>query len=122
MMRKKILIYPVSILIIALFLASCASKKDVMIEVYETSADGHKLTPLEIFSKGEIVSEITINPQEKRQVITGFGGAFTESSASVLNQLSPEKKDQIINAVPRVSARHASLCGYQVSPQLLRSR
>ena len=98
MMRKKILIYPVFLLITALFLSSCASKKEVMIEVYETSAAGHKLTPLEIFSKGEIVSEITINLQEKRQVITGFGGAFTESSASVLNQLSPEKKDQIINA------------------------
>jgi glucosylceramidase len=92
MMRKIITISPVFLLIIALFLASCASKKEVMIEVYETSAAGHKLTPLEIFSKGEIVSEINLNPKEKRQVITGFGGAFTESSAFVLNQLSPKKK------------------------------
>jgi len=98
MMRKTILIFPVFLFVIALFLTSCASKKEVMIQVYETSAAGHKLTPLEVFSKGEVVSKITINPKEKRQVITGFGGAFTESSASVLNQLSPEKKDQIINA------------------------
>jgi len=98
MMRKTILIFPVFLFVIALFLTSCASKKEVMIQVYETSAAGHKLTPLEVFSKGEVVSKITINPKEKRQVITGFGGAFTESSASVLNKLSSEKKDQIINA------------------------
>ena len=98
MMRKTILIFPVFLFVIALFLTSCASKKEVMIQVYETSAAGHKLTPLEVFSKGEVVSKITINPKEKRQVITGFGGAFTESSASVLNKLSPEKSDQIINA------------------------
>ena len=98
MMRKTILIFPVFLFVIALFLTSCASKKEVMIQVYETSAAGHKLTPLEVFSKGEVVSEITINPKEKRQVITGFGGAFTESSASVLNKLSSEKSDQIINA------------------------
>ena len=98
MMRKTILIFPVFLFVIALFLTSCASKKEVMIQVYETSAAGHKLTPLEVFSKGEEVSKITINPKEKRQVITGFGGAFTESSASVLNKLSSEKSDQIINA------------------------
>ena len=98
MMRKTILIFPVFLFVIALFLTSCASKKEVMIQVYETSAAGHKLTPLEVFSKGEVVSKITINPKEKRQVITGFGGAFTESSASVLNKLSSEKSDQIINA------------------------
>ena len=98
MMRKTILIFPVFLFVIALFLTSCASKKEVMIQVYETSAAGHKLTPLEVFSKGEVVSKITINPKEKRQVITGFGGAFTESSATVLNKLSSEKNDQIINA------------------------
>ena len=98
MMQKTILISPIFLVVIALFLVSCDSKKEVMIEVYETSALGHKLTLLETFSKGEIVSEINLNREEKRQVITGFGGAFTESSASLLNQLSPEKKDQIINA------------------------
>ena len=98
MMRKTILISPIFLVVMALFLVSCDSKKEVMIEVYETSASGHKLTLLETFSKGEVVSEINLNREEKRQVITGFGGAFTESSASLLNQLSPEKKDQIINA------------------------
>ena len=39
MMRKKILNYPVFLLSsMPCFLASCDSKKEVMIEVYETSA------------------------------------------------------------------------------------
>ena len=98
MMRNTIFNPPFFLVVMSLFLASCDSKKEMMIEVYETSAAGHKLTPLNSFSIGGVVSEINLNLEEKLQTITGFGGAFTESSAYLLNRLSPEKKDQIINA------------------------
>lgn len=73
-------------------------KKQAEMEIYETSASGHKLTQLSNFKIGSVVSEINLNVEDKLQTITGFGGAFTESSAHLLNQMSFEKKDQIINA------------------------
>ena len=97
-MRKITSISLVFLLVVTLFLFSFDSKKEMLIEVYETSAAGHKLTQIKTFSEGKIVSEINLNPEEKLQTITGFGGAFTESSAYLLNQMSPEKRDQIIKA------------------------
>ena len=97
-MRKITSISLVFLLVVTLFLFSFDSKKEMLIEVYETSAAGHKLTQIKTFSEGKIVSEINLNPKEKLQTITGFGGAFTESSAYLLNQMSPEKRDQIIKA------------------------
>jgi glucosylceramidase len=97
-MRKTTSISLVFLLVVTLFLFSFDSKKEMLIEVYETSAAGHKLTQIKTFSEGKIVSEINLNPEEKLQTITGFGGAFTESSAYLLNQMSPEKRDQIIKA------------------------
>ena len=97
-MRKITSISLVFLLVVTLFLFSFDSKKEMLIEVYETSAAGHKLTQIKTFSEGKIVSEINLNPEEKLQTITGFGGAFTESSAYLLNQMSPKKRDQIIKA------------------------
>ena len=97
-MRKITSISLVFLLVVTLFLFSFDSKKEMLIEVYETSAAGHKITQIKTFSEGKIVSEINLNPEEKLQTITGFGGAFTESSAYLLNQMSPEKRDQIIKA------------------------
>ena len=68
------------------------------IKVYETSADGNKLTPLENFVEHSSISTISIDPSKQYQTITGFGGAFTESSAYLLNKLSKENRDKIINA------------------------
>ena len=97
-MRKITSISLIFLLVVTLFLFSFDSKKEMLIEVYETSAAGHKLTQTKTFSEGKIVSEINLNPEVKLQTITGFGGAFTESSAYLLNQMSPEKRDQIIKA------------------------
>ena len=44
------------------------------------------------------MSSITINPEKTFQTITGFGGAFTESSAYLLNKLSKKNRDTIIEA------------------------
>lgn len=56
--------------------------------VYETSESGNKLTKISEFTVVENATVIKLKPNNKRQTITGFGGTFTEASASVLNRLS----------------------------------
>lgn len=67
-------------------------------EIIETSADGNKLQKLQDFDLSGETSLIEIHPSKDFQTITGFGGSFTESSAYVLSQLSPEKRREIIEA------------------------
>jgi len=68
------------------------------VEVYETSASGKKLEKVnDHYPEGDSVS-IRLKPEEKFQTITGFGGSFTESSAHLLNGLSKEKRDEVIQA------------------------
>lgn len=67
-------------------------------EVYETSAGGHQLTPLSDFAQAENPIVVKLLPEETYQTITGFGGSFTEASAYLLNQLSAENRSKIINA------------------------
>jgi glucosylceramidase len=78
---------------------SCKDQKDVLeVEVYETSAAGNNLTRVEPFEVKDSTTVITINEDITYQTITGFGGAFTESSAHLLNRLSEKNRDTIINA------------------------
>lgn len=67
-------------------------------EVYETSVSGNALTVMTDFPKGEVVSEIRLLPDQRFQRITGFGGSFTEASASLLNKLSKENRRKVIEA------------------------
>jgi len=89
------------LLLISFTLIACNSKpdQDLDIRIFQTSASGDKLTEKSL-SKLEIKPEhiIQINPNKKFQVITGIGAAFTESSASILNQLSKANRDKIMNA------------------------
>ena len=66
--------------------------------VYETSESGHKLTEISDFATVENTSIIRLYPHKERQTITGFGGSFTEASASLLNALSKKNRDTIIQA------------------------
>jgi glucosylceramidase len=68
------------------------------IEVYETSESGNKLTKVEEFTPSETTINVTLDPAETFQEITGFGGSFTESSAYLLNQLSEENRNRILEA------------------------
>ncbi|WP_406685658.1 glycosyl hydrolase family 30 [Seonamhaeicola sp. MEBiC1930] len=68
------------------------------IEVYETSAKGNKLTKINQFKKADSLVTIKLNPAQEFQKITGFGGAFTESSAYLLNKLSKPNRDTILEA------------------------
>ncbi len=75
-----------------------AQKKALHVEVYETSASGNALTKITTFLTDKNSVKIEINPNEKFQTITGFGGAFTESSAYLLNRLSDSKRKKIMKA------------------------
>ncbi len=93
-MRKKTYI----ILLVVLTMSACTKEQSLELEVYETSASGNKLTKITEFSTSEVKTTIKLNPDQTLQTISGFGGAFTESSAYVLNKLSKENRDKIIKA------------------------
>ena len=78
---------------------SCNQKEHKLsVDVYETSEAGNKLTKITDFTPAENAATITLNPEKTFQTITGFGGAFTESSAYLLNKLSQKNRDTIIQA------------------------
>lgn len=86
-------------LLLVVMIMSCSEKQESLkVEVYETSESGNKLTQITDFQKSDSSFVITINPDKKYQTITGFGGSFTESSASLLNRLSKESRNKIIEA------------------------
>ena len=73
------------------------------ISVYITSKDtGQKVEQVDIShlltTKSIESPTIKLYKNETRQEILGFGGAFTEASASVYNKLDTEKKGEIIKA------------------------
>ena len=95
MQASKYYIY----LLIFFMMYNCSDKQEkLQVEVYETSASGNQLTKLTDFDTSENVVLIKLNPEQKFQTISGFGGAFTESSAYLLNKLSKANRDTIINA------------------------
>ncbi|GAB2763320.1 glycoside hydrolase family 30 protein [Actinomadura fibrosa] len=78
---------------------SCNDKNNALeVTIFETSANGNKLKEIEPAVKAENASSIKILPEEEFQTITGFGGSFTESSAYLLNQVSKENRDKVIEA------------------------
>jgi len=68
------------------------------VEVFETSANGNQLKKITEFHSGSEVIAVQLLPENKYQTITGFGGSFTEASAYLLNQLSKQNRDLILNA------------------------
>lgn len=72
--------------------------KTLEVEVYETSASGNKLTRINDFTALDSTLVLKIRPNKTFQTITGFGGAFTESSAYLLNKLSKKNRDTILKA------------------------
>ena len=84
-------------LIFTLMAISCTDRSPE-ITVYETSESGNKLTQVSDFKTLEAPSTISLDSSKELQTITGFGGAFTESSAYLLNQLSKANRDKILKA------------------------
>lgn len=97
-MHLKINLFKLLIITMALSLNSCVSTKEMKVLVYETSANGNSLKKITDFSQNSNPITITLNPEEKFQTITGFGGAFTESSAYLVNKLSEVNRKKIMNA------------------------
>ncbi|CAL2094498.1 glucosylceramidase [Tenacibaculum sp. 190524A05c] len=79
-------------------LMNCTTKQELNVEVFETSASGNKLSKISEFSRTETSSKIVLDTSKRFQKITGFGGAFTESSAYLLNKLSEKNRKEIIEA------------------------
>ena len=95
---KPILKYLLSFFFILIIMNSCNNEKLLDVEIYETSESGNKLTRLTRFETTENMAELTLLPNEKFQTITGFGGSFTEASAYLLNNISKENREKIIEA------------------------
>ena len=91
-MKKTALFLPI------IMISACTMDNQLQVEVYETSASGNKLQKVEAFTESENTAIISIDPDIKYQTITGFGGSFTESSAYLLNQLSQENREKILEA------------------------
>ncbi|MGC1203323.1 MAG: glycoside hydrolase family 30 protein [Flavobacteriaceae bacterium] len=93
-----------------LIMISCNKENNVLaVEVFETSAKGNKLTKITEFQNFEDKVFLKLIPEQTFQTITGFGGAFTESSAYLLNKLSKENRKKIIDAYFSKEGAHYSL-------------
>ncbi len=90
--------YIIGILLSLVVMACNTKEKSLLVDVYETSASGNKLTKITEFKSGDEAVTIQILPDEKYQKIIGFGGSFTESSAYLLNQLGNENRKLIVDA------------------------
>lgn len=85
--------------IFVFMILDCSKKYELLkVDVYETSANGNQLKKLTEFSSSNNAVLIKLIPEKKYQTITGFGGAFTQSSAYLLNQLSKENRKKILAA------------------------
>lgn len=74
-----------------------AQKIKQTVQIFETSAGGNKLTPVKESAPGSGAT-IVIDPSQRFQTITGFGGSFTEASAYLLTKLSKANRDKILKA------------------------
>lgn len=88
-----------NILLPILFMLNAVNSEEKSeVEIFETAANGNKLTAVKTSAQEESSITITLFPDEKFQTITGFGGSFTEASASLLNKLSKENRNKILEA------------------------
>jgi len=85
-------------LISTLILGACMKKEPLPAEIYQTDANGNKLTLLTQEVGETPDSKIVLQPNTRFQTITGFGGSFTEASASLLNRLGDANRKKIIDA------------------------
>ena len=90
--------YFISTFLLVILLACNLQQKGLIVDVYETSANGNKLEKLTEFPSGSDVVSVQLFPDQQYQTITGFGGSFTEASAHLLNRLSEKNRKLILDA------------------------
>mgnify|MGYP006191839699 FL=1 len=105
----KVVHYIVSFLILITMMNCKGVNSALEVTVYETSESGNALKKVNEFSDSENKVVIQLNPEEKFQTITGFGGSFTEASAHLLNKLSKENRKKILDAYFSESGANYSL-------------
>ena len=92
------------LLILNLFVFSIINcpKVEQKVRIIQTSKSGDKLSEKEskqlTKNNNYDLPVITLNPEMSYQKIIGFGGAFTEASAHVLENLSAEKREEVLQA------------------------
>jgi len=96
-------------LLILISTFACMNSKKETLTVFETSQSGNQLTERTTFDSDATPSTIQLNFDQKFQTISGFGGAFTEASAHLLNQMSLEKRTEILEAYFSENGAHYSL-------------
>ncbi|MCO4807659.1 MAG: glycoside hydrolase family 30 protein [Flavobacteriales bacterium] len=106
-MRIYLLIFPIGF---GFVLHSCQISDSRQRQIVQTSAAGDKLTPIEPLWSGNPNYTFALDTLDTRQIVTGFGGAFTESSAHLLTKLSPEKRVDIISKYFDEAGADYSLC------------
>ncbi len=113
-------------LLSATILLSCSRESEAL-RIYQTSQAGDKLV-----DKGRVAAietrdperaTLVIHPDRQYQQITGFGGAFTESSAYVLSKLSKAKRTEVIRryfspdgAAYSLTRTHINSCDFSLTP------
>lgn len=85
-------------LILTMFTHCSSEDKKLEAVVFETSAGGNKMQQIMEFDPVDNPVTIQLLPDQKFQTITGIGGSFTESSATLLNKLSAENRSKILEA------------------------
>ncbi|HKL21715.1 MAG TPA: hypothetical protein VJ904_07915, partial [Tichowtungia sp.] len=81
------------------------------IDVYQTSRQGDRLTRVELnqAADAQVFQTLEIDPLKTYQALIGIGGSFTESGASVLAELSAQKRAEIMKAYFSPEGAHFSL-------------
>ena len=80
------------------------------VQIFQSSADGDLFKAIREYTSSEPIKDtIRVAPEHRFQRIEGFGGAFTESSAYLLNQLSVSKRNEVLNAYFSDSGANYSL-------------
>lgn len=93
-----------------------------MISIIQSSAEGDRLKEVTIPEEGEADYTIIARPETRFQEIEGFGGAITESSAHLLQQLPEAKRREVLEAYFGDSASaynlvrlHMNSCDFSLS-------
>lgn len=109
---KKIRLYIALLLICNSFVSTMRSDEVISkfkVLLYETSASGNQLTKIPLKVSGEINTQISLNLNETFQIITGFGGSFTQATAYLLSKLSAANRDKILKAYFSIDGANYSL-------------
>ncbi len=109
--------------LLSILMMACNSGPSLTYELYRSSAAGDKLSLIEqAHSDSAAYLEWEIFPDSSYQMIEGFGGAFTESSAHLWTKLNPDLQEELIaayfspqGAAYRMGRTHINSCDFSLN-------